>query len=483
MSAKSLAIFQKEFKTRLGPIIRDTSSTSVSIVLYGTPIECYGFVKVGRLETDEWETQEKFLSSSRDYSKRFTFNNLKPDTVYHYYTFIGSTQNSVEWDSSHFGTFRTDNPKTQKFNFAFGSCRYFLQPSSKWSIGSRMSDRAFQSILNLMKKGRNIRLLLNIGDQVYTDAIRKFPRLRITSAKKLRALHRTARSTDGIRTLMSIIEAKNVADDHEYRDNGNPQLGSDEPEIYQRCIDNINIYDHPNGPFPKGTSLEYGISFQRGPCSFYLINTRFTRTIVDEDHPIPHIMSEEEWERLEEWLRQDESPVKFLISTVPVFFQHYDDCWNGFSEDRFRLVKLLVQLKLPNLFILSGDSHASISGEFNIHKNGEETGARVFELLSSGFLAIFHDIPKMFFNEVTCYGQELIPSLKDKDADPILDRKLVDTEYTLKTNESLKKFRSRVISKDSFATISVDIRRKQLKLENFSRKGKLLQKNRYSLII
>jgi len=442
----------------IGPIIRDTSENSVSIVLYGTASNCYGFIQIYQPETDYSFILQETLLPEKDYAERFTFNDLTPYTLYYYYAITTNDPDpdAINWDNVKAYKFTTDNPEASKFKFVFGSCRYFLQVSNLFSIGSNISDIPFKSIHQLMKNGHDIRLFLEIGDQVYTDTTQSLPFIRNKSEKSLQALHLSARSTKGIKKIMSLIETKAIEDDHAYRDNGTPTIGLTEPDVYQNCCNAINIYDHPNGPFPKNSELKYGIEFKRGPCHFYLADTRYTRSN-------DHIMTEDEWNKLETWLIANPNQLKFLISPVSVFLQHSDDGWYGFPKDRYRLLKLIDDHSISNLFILSGDAHSSVSAQFSIYKNNIDTNKTVTEIISSGFYSIFHDSKKEFYNSVTC---------SDDDQ---------DIEYIAKTTESLEELRDRVIQKNNFAFLTVDTTKNKVYISYLSAKGKLLQSLRYDI--
>lgn len=557
------------FRKRIPPIIRDTGPDSVAIVVYGSAKYSVGVVKINDPVADVNFDLTLTLPQETDYSARFTFENLTPNTEYHYISYCLPPSQGyqtfenlecIKEDSIKYleaGKFRTSDPGAKKFIFAFGSCRYFLQPLVKLSIGSHLSDRAFRSIDYLLENGplsERPQMLLTIGDQVYTDTINKFPWLRIKSEEKLRALHRSARSTPGFTRLSSTIEVKAIEDDHAYRDNGNPDLGATEPEVYANCLNMVNIYDHPEGPFPKEDNprLDYNIHFKRGPASFYLLDTRYSRS--DE-----YLLSEADWSALEEWLSEDTDEIKFLVSPVPVFLQKYDDTWAGYPQEQHRLVHNIVKHGLKNFFILSGDAHSSVSTEFTIYRDSDatrsrasstkfgdnstgsrnnsswssnaSTGLRIVEILSSGFLSLFHDKPKNFFNEVSftamasvdrldeafqrkissrtlsletylsqssmtlsqsSSGSTGLPGVPGLPGNPGLPGKIISKNsnpkkaevkrrvtYHVASKDSLEELRSRVISRNSFAIVSVS--KNSVRVKYRTRKGKSLYQQRYSI--
>jgi hypothetical protein len=270
--------------------------------------------------------------------------------------------------------------------------------------------------------------------------INLFPWLRLTSLDSLLALHKNARRTSGLKKLMSRIETKCIEDDHAYRDNGTPALGATEPQVYQNCIDCVNIFDHPNGPLPFGKGLKYGISFERGPFKFFLCDTRFERNGNK-------IMSDEQWNRLETWLTSDPEKIKFLISPVPVLCQRYNDTWYGYPQDQERLVSLVRQNKINNLVILSGDAHSSLFAQYRIYEKDKRTSTVITEILSSPFYAIFHDSPSKFYHELDLTG-------------------VGSGKYRLETDEP--------INQDNFATVKADHQAQSIQVDFYSKDGKSL---------
>lgn len=446
----------KDVMPSLGPIIRDTSATSVAIIIYGTPVKnkiCYGAIRVRHDNNHPWILNILELKDNCYYSERFVFENLLPNTIYQYQYLtinVDSTDELefIDWCQAEESTFKTDDPQRNNYEFAFGSCRYFIQIGSLYALGNQISDKAFQTINKMIDQGENIEMLLQIGDQVYTDTINLFPWLRLTSMNSLLALHKNARISSGLKQLMSRIETKCIEDDHAYRDNGTPELGAQEPQVYQNCIDCVNIFDHPNGPLPYGSELKYGISFERGPFKFFLCDSRFERNGNK-------IMSDEQWYRLENWLISDPDKIKFLISPAPVFCQRYDDTWYGFPEDQERLVSLVYRYKINNLVILSGDAHSSLLAEYRIYRNNKMTDLKITEILSSPFYAIFHDSPSNFYNELnlTHVGSR---------------------KYSLLTDESKAELRKRVLNQDNFATVKSDHQDQSIQVDYYSKDGQLL---------
>jgi hypothetical protein len=87
-----------------------------------------------------------------------------PGTVYEYQAIC--VDGAIDWNR----TFKTDDPQRNNYEFAFGSCRYFIQMGTFCALGNQISDRAFQTINKMIDQGENIEMLLQIGDQLISLA-------------------------------------------------------------------------------------------------------------------------------------------------------------------------------------------------------------------------------------------------------------------------------------------------------------------------
>ena len=437
------------------PIIRDTSPNSVSIVLHGDVDYLLGKVTITNA-LGESQSNTQYFSAGSDYSSRFTFDNLVPNTEYDYTTYVTKIATPNFKRSKYSGKFKTSDNSANNYCFVYGSCRYFVQLFDLFSIGALLSDKAFGVMVSQLNSPNPPQMLLQLGDQIYTDITESLPDLRVKSYDNIRRLYRTSYKTLGCRTIMASIETKCIADDHEYRDNGNPELGATEPDIYANCLNAINVYQHPNGPLliSDHPELHYNIAFQRGPAHFFMCDTRFSR--YTDSNGVKHIMSEDNWQQLEAWLENNPNEIKFLVSPVSLFMQIYDDSWNGYPGDRKRLVDKVISSGVKNLFVLTGDAHAALSAEYKIYDNNVDTGSRIVELLSSGIKAIFHDGPEDFFNQCQ-FGN-----------------------YLVKSDEDLESLRSRVISSDNFA--SVQVNPTSVKISYYDVDGDLLSVNQYPVL-
>jgi len=96
-------------------------------------------------------------------------------------------------------------------------------------------------------------------------------------------------------------------------------------------------------------SLAYKFSF--GAAAFFIMDTRTNR-----------ILDDGQWIELEQWLLEDQFPLKFLVSSSSILFDMLGDFtrdrWNGFKLERNRLLNFIATHAIENLYILTGDMHA-----------------------------------------------------------------------------------------------------------------------------
>jgi len=97
-----------------------------------------------------------------------------------------------------------------------------------------------------------------------------------------------------------------------------------------------------------------------GAASFFVLDVRTSRIKIRDQY---HIMTERQWQALEEWMLEDREgySVKFLVSSSSVLFDMFGDFtrdrWGGFRCERNRLLNFIAYHNIDNIFILTGDLH------------------------------------------------------------------------------------------------------------------------------
>lgn len=340
-----------------------------------------------------------------DYCAMMTLDGLTSNRKYFYQ--LGSVEapegisisTPLRWEEASWGTFETDDPQsTDLLSFVFGSCRNYLRFFGL-EIGLQAGDRTFGSILKQIEDGRPIDLFLMIGDQIYADINCRFVDwfYRAKTLAEFNKIHRTAFSTSNIKELMASTSTLMQEDDHLYRNNYTAEVAQTEPHIFDAVVKSFRNYQFHLGP-EAPLSVSYWYTVSRKGTQFFFFDTRFERTRNK-------IISDIQWGAFSKWLKEDTKPqdLLFLVSPVPMICQENPDGWYGYPHQLAALTNLLIEEK-RNPVILSGDAHASYSGQYKILKGNNpsvEASVVFTEVVSSGFYAYTHDDPENFKETVS----------------------------------------------------------------------------------
>lgn len=442
----------------IGPIIRDVKNNKIiSLVLYGYKKKgkkCYGVIK---LFNDDNIIVKK-LKESKGYGEKFIFNLKGNDEKYDY--ICGIFHSKVSYNDNDLFNFRKSYYGTinrfynNSYNFVFGSCRFFPNIMGYGFLVNK-TDKPFKSIVKMIDNYR-INSLFLIGDSVYMDIVKWLP-LRLKNEKQINRIHITARKTKYFKKLGSMIEIKEIPDDHEYRDNGSPINYHNDIKAYQNCINAINLYEISSGPHEKGNmNIKYWSYFKRNDIPFFMMDSRYERWIDNDGNK--RIISLDQMNYLKDkMIKNKNNNLPFIIlCPVPFILQNgNDDVFSSSKKDQKEIIDFIVKNKIKNVFFLTGDAHAGISSKFKIYKDGEYTGVDVVEILSSGIYQYAHDSPKTFKNNLQ-----------------------ID-EYYIHSNSNLQTLRDNVISFNNFCLIEVDKENKLLRASYFKSNGKYIKNYEY----
>lgn len=413
---------------------------------------------------------------------------------------INLTYEDIDWISSKLRHFRifTDNPDAEKTRFIATSCDHFFQvgPISFRNTGRDKIHKTWRVIQNQAIANKEIAptlILANGDNRGYMDTVKQLPFTQITSLKWMRKRYEAANTPGQIR-VDSTFETKSMEDDHGVYDNhsrlfdlfnleNTPREFSAKAKQIYNAYKEIWIRQHPKGPkinppaLPKfkeednfdtfkdqiydileEMSPMYGQSFDRGPASFFQFDARFDR-VIDLNGNQVGICNKKQWEDFENWLSEKSDYVKFMITQVPLFIQKNDDTWWAFKEDIKRLINICRKLDVHHLYVISGDSHSSGIGRFEVlekvlkskkkdyvlkHK-GEKfrrTGLRITEMMFSSKhqLSMAHDYQENFFNGIDLRGVGNNGS-----------------DYLVIADQSIENFRKGIFPTNNFGDISVNV--------------------------
>lgn len=442
----------------IGPIIRNIDSNNVSILLFGKKKKNKHCFVVFHL-IEENITIIRLVTKDTFYCGRIELNNLQPDNTYRYLCGIYHSRYNYDPEIDYFNfkhafysSFHIPS-NSNEYKFVFGSCRFYLNLFG-YGIFSSISDKPYKSINKLIDR-ENIKSLFIIGDSLYMDIVKWLP-LRLKSSSSINRNHITARSTKGFKKIASKIEVKEIPDDHEYKDNANERHFIKNSKTYQNCINAINVFEISSAPHSKGSNVKYWDFFKRNDIPIFMMDSRYERYMDGIDK---YIMSREQMDRLKyEMNHYKNSNLPFIIfCPVPFILQNGgNDSFSHFKKDQKEIIKFIVENKIKNVFILTGDAHSGICSRFNIYKNGNDTKCHITEIMSSGLYQLSHDKPETFKNSLS-----------------------IDNYY-IESDQTIRSLRKNVIDKDNFCMIEINKDERLLYAKYYKSSGKFIKEYVYN---
>jgi len=344
---------------------------------------------------------------------------LEPATLYYYDLRLDESPPSVQEGYGKFTTF--PNPKEKHpFKFAFGSC--FLPGYQKGDSGSLFRD------IDEQRKKDDLKFILMIGDQVYAD-VWDYNGIgqAAVGAEDFRNVYAHAWSNKHFREMLKNLPAFMTLDDHEVDDDWHFTdatrakaeipiwdvverfLKGRKPEEWQMPLGRVQAalkayWEHQgmHGPRLEQSpelhadgrykledqapgSLAY--SFACGGAAFFVLDTRTMR--VKPPFGQRSMLGKDQWDKLEQWLLRvkDEYPVKFIVTSCSLLFRMWADIprdrWSGFPSERRRLLRLIGDNNIQNLYLLAGDLHSGHAISAEVGNKGRRVP--VWEFCSTPF--------------------------------------------------------------------------------------------------
>ncbi len=375
----------------LGPLIGGLSHNSVNLWARADgPGMLYAWVGQKPDLSDARLIGASLLVASSGFAARVPVRRLKPATTYHYALTLSDAHPAAE--NAPYPAFTTAPvPGTiTDFAFAFGSC---FMPDKRL-------DGAVLRHLDAMRTTHDLRFLLMLGDQIYADSWwgNGIGRVALTE-EDYRAVYLHTWGHPAWRKLMQQLPVFMILDDHEVDDDW-AWTSSERYEghlpAYHRPIRRFKgfppearhlshrriqaaiqtYWEHqamhapPLIQPPEGVKHDrplmltadegnFSYTFTYGPAAFFVMDTR-TQRIHGQ-----RMLNRAQWEALETWLLEvkDQFPVKFIVSSVSVLYEMWGDFsrdrWNGYPDERRRLLHLLAANNIQGAYILTGDLHSA----------------------------------------------------------------------------------------------------------------------------
>ncbi len=337
------------------------------------------------------------LSADNAFAGVAVLHELHPQTRY-YYALSLDEQPPPPGKHPHFTTFPLPG-ELKSFSFVFGSCfRPADQNGGQTFSAIEAMRRAAED-----EPARALRFMLHIGDQIYADAYAHNGIGKIAcSLEEYRAVYAYTWSRPPLQHLMANLPAFMTLDDHEVdddwrwtdntRQNANipwwdkvsrrlKGFALDERRLpLQRVQNALQAYWEHQGMHAPGFELppevnaagQYELrpqdpgslaySFMYGAAAFFVLDTRSMRVRGPGERSM---LGEGQWQALEDWLNavKDAYPVKFIVTSCALLYRLFldipQDRWSGFPLERNRLLGLLAEKGIENVYLLAGDLHAA----------------------------------------------------------------------------------------------------------------------------
>ena len=392
-------------KPSVGPILGSTTDTVARLFIggdlelsRGQPRRAHGVVRVRlrRRRVQKFSSPKYFpLSPNFDMTGVGILQNLRADTEYDYqvgwiYSDVDSKvidigEGQLDWGDCVERTFRTASvSQRRERSFVVGSCRYLLRLFGGSWFDNR-GDKTFRSIVRQIDQDqRRTDAVLMVGDQIYADDLNVVnPDRRVDKFFKR---YREAFSTPGISELMSRVPTYMTLDDHEIEDNWPARASSQDYMLkFPEAIHAYQTYQLSHSPLLpikngklSGTPDCLWYSFRDGCADFFVTDTRTERILNKTQRSI---IGEEQEAALFSWLNDRSGRVKVIASAVPLFSATDEDKWEGFIEQRDRLLDFVHDNGIRRVVVVSGDVHASFSAELH----SKHRSFKVISVVSSSF--------------------------------------------------------------------------------------------------
>lgn len=456
------------FKPTVGPIIGHTTTNHARIFLRGDTQKdaaVFAGIRYRRSGEERW-TKGVFtrLRTQRDMSDVIALNDLHEDTEYEYQTGWLSPMSPVhtvdtvqelplQWPREVY-RFRTRSSKpTLPRAYIVGSCRY-LRMTAGIPSAPQLGDRIFASISRLAAQANPpISATLMTGDQIYVDDLNRFAPDR--DYQQILSKYRTAFAQPNINKLMSNTATYMILDDHEIEDNWPANKNKNDDYLYKNAMDAYELYQASHSPahglLANGQVnpqlQQYWYQFAEGDIEWFVTDSRTRRDLSADNR---RILDKEQEEALLKWLIHSPARVKFVVTSVMFYPDRKslgDDAWKAFPEQRLRLLETIRTQRIPNVFIISGDVHGSLTSRLT---HSEDPDFEVHTIVSSPLC-----------------NSKLLPYARESTF--ILDKPLAQTA----AGDYRHELTSKVVSQDNFAHLVVEANR--ICVNYHDRDGELLQ--------
>jgi len=452
-------------KPAVGPIVGHTTAHQTRIFLCAESqknTSVFAGIRYRRVGDEHWnESVLTQLTDASDFCAVIVLQDLAANTEYDYQAGCFTPTSPahpvetvqglpLQWPPEIYRLRTQSNEATAPRAYIIGSCRY-LRMTAGMPSAPQWGDRIFASINTLAQQAEPpISALLMTGDQVYVDDLNFIAPDR--EYQEIRAKYRAAFSQPHIGKLMSGTPTYMILDDHEIEDNWPANKSQGDEHLYTNAMRAYELYQASHSPAlelnTRGQPLtKYWYQFANGDIEWFVTDTRTRRTLGPNDRRILDIEQEQ---ALIDWLIHSPARVKLVVTSVMFYPDRKrlgDDAWQGFPEQRLRLLETIRTRRIRNVVFICGDVHGSLTSRLT---HSEDPDFSVHTIVSSPLC-----------------NSKLLPYAKASTF--ILDQPLVRTAAGDYRHELL----GPVISQDNFAHVIVETG--QIHTRYHDRDGNLLQ--------
>lgn len=311
--------------------------------------------------------------------------------------------------------------------FAFGSCHRPFKVTGDGRLEPNRASGIYPAMAAELKR-RDARMLLLLGDQVYSDELppvsvrdnlpgdeQQPPPLEMVIAA-YRRVSRGFLGQAGIRRLRERFPTYCIWDDHDIFNNWGSRLEKTprDQRLFEAASRVYSEYQHQRNPGRTYGPPPYHYSFRYGDIGFFVLDVRGAR-----DYQHGRLLGEAQWDAFAAYLKgEDTATIQtlFVISSIPVahisrwmaklFDRLPGDngnairdrwCAAAFVESRDTMLEMLAtwQTAAPGrqVCLLSGDVHAASA--FTIRRR---TGGGVIQQFTSSALTTPNTISQRILN-------------------------------------------------------------------------------------
>jgi alkaline phosphatase D len=319
---------------------------------------------------------------------------LEPDRWYFYQFKVGN-------EISPLGRTRTmplASQMPERLKFAFASCQHF-------------ESGLYTAYEHMQREGLD--LVLHLGDYIYEGAPKKIPSIRthsgtreIESIDDYRNRHAQYKTDKALQDMHAQAPWLVTWDDHEFDNNCAGAISEQKdvkPEdfLVRRAAAYKAYYEHMplrRTSLPRGADMVLYRACDFGQLAqFQVLDTRQYRTdqpcgdkttkpCGDELNPNATLLGREQQQWLDQQLKS--SPAKWNFLAQQVMFARIDrkagadeaysmDQWPGYEANRQQIMKFLLQEKIKNPVILTGDIHSNWANNIEFQQPGQKSATSV----------------------------------------------------------------------------------------------------------